>query len=151
MQKFRKGDYSVIVVSHVLNEGVDVPDARVAILLSGSGSTREYIQRLGRVLRKGSDGKVALLYEVVAEQTSEEGVARRRKQQPNNLPDQIPSNQQKQRRQLSLVPTANNPAKDDPDKRLRRSPYKKIISPNIPVAAESSPLWDEKESEVETD
>jgi superfamily II DNA or RNA helicase len=51
----------------------------VAIILSGTGSSREYIQRLGRVLRKGSDGnKLALLYEVVAEDTSEEGTSLRR-------------------------------------------------------------------------
>jgi superfamily II DNA or RNA helicase len=51
----------------------------VAIILSGTGSNREYIQRLGRVLRKGSDSnKLALLYEVVAEDTSEEGTSQRR-------------------------------------------------------------------------
>ncbi len=82
LQSFRTGDYKTIVVSHVLNEGVDVPDARVAILLSGSGSTREYIQRLGRVLRKGDGNKIALLYEVIAEETTEENIARRRKQSP---------------------------------------------------------------------
>jgi superfamily II DNA or RNA helicase len=58
---------------------VDVPDARVAIILSGTGSNREYIQRLGRVLRKGTDNnKLAILYEVVAEDTSEEGTSQRR-------------------------------------------------------------------------
>jgi superfamily II DNA or RNA helicase len=79
LERFRSGDYPTLVVSHVLNEGVDVPDARVAVLLSGTGSTREYIQRLGRILRKGSGQKQALLYEVIAEETSEEGVARRRR------------------------------------------------------------------------
>jgi superfamily II DNA or RNA helicase len=78
LQNFRDGHYKTLVASHVLNEGVDVPEASIAILLSGTGSTREYIQRLGRVLRKGSLGKRALLYEVVAEETSEEGVSRRR-------------------------------------------------------------------------
>lgn len=82
LQNFRTGDYKTIVVSHVLNEGVDVPEARIAILLSGSGSTREYIQRLGRVLRKGDGNKIALLYEVIAEETTEENIARRRKQTP---------------------------------------------------------------------
>ena len=127
LQKFRSGDYSVIVVSHVLNEGVDVPDARVAILLSGSGSTREYIQRLGRVLRKGSDGKMALLYEVVAEQTSEEAVARRRKQQPKQKP--LTST-----RQLSLVPKpqkASNP----------QNPYEIDRSESLPLAAEDPSDW----------
>jgi superfamily II DNA or RNA helicase len=79
LERFRSGEYPTLVVSHVLNEGVDVPDARVAVLLSGTGSTREYIQRLGRILRKGSGQKQALLYEVIAEETSEEGVARRRR------------------------------------------------------------------------
>ena len=63
-----------MIASHVLNEGVDVPAASIAIILSGTGSTREYIQRLGRVLRKGNiENKQAILYEVVAEDTSEEG------------------------------------------------------------------------------
>ncbi|MDJ0554858.1 MAG: DEAD/DEAH box helicase family protein [Microcoleaceae cyanobacterium MO_207.B10] len=80
LTKFRTGEYKTLVASHVLNEGVDVPDARVAIILSGTGSEREYIQRLGRVLRRGSDeNKLAILYEVVAENTSEEQTSRRRR------------------------------------------------------------------------
>jgi superfamily II DNA or RNA helicase len=84
LQNFRDGHYKTLVASHVLNEGVDVPEASIAILLSGTGSAREYIQRLGRVLRKGSTGleKLALLYEVVAEETAEEGVSRRRQIKP---------------------------------------------------------------------
>jgi superfamily II DNA or RNA helicase len=80
LTRFREGEYKTLVASHVLNEGVDVPDARIAIILSGTGSNREYIQRLGRVLRKGSDqNKLALLYEVVAEDTSEEKTSVRRR------------------------------------------------------------------------
>lgn len=91
LQSFRNGDYTTLVVSHVLDEGVDVPEAKIAILLSGSGSTREYIQRLGRILRKGEGNKLALLYEVIAEETTEEGIARRRKQPGNsrNQPNQL--------------------------------------------------------------
>lgn len=81
LQQFREGKYKTLVASHVLNEGVDVPEASVAILLSGTGSAREYIQRLGRVLRKGKSQKFARLYEVVAEETSEENVSRRRRSQ----------------------------------------------------------------------
>jgi len=95
LQNFREGKYRTLVASHVLNEGVDVPEASVAILLSGTGSAREYIQRLGRVLRKGQAQKLALLYEVVAEETSEEGVSRRRRQ---------PSKFSKPTQQLELVP-----------------------------------------------
>jgi superfamily II DNA or RNA helicase len=63
-----------------LNEGVDVPSASVAIILSGTGSVREYIQRLGRILRKGkTPNKRAILYEVIAENTSEEKISIRRR------------------------------------------------------------------------
>ena len=132
LEKFRSGDYNVIVVSHVLNEGVDVPDARVAVLLSGSGSTREYVQRLGRVLRKGTSGKVALLYEVVAEQTSEEGVSRRRRQKSGT---RFETKRADTSKQLSLVP----------DKK-KVKPYKKKqpFEENLPVAAEDSEPWPEE-------
>ena len=80
LSKFKEGVYKCLVASHVLNEGVDVPAARVAIILSGTGSAREYTQRLGRVLRRGSEeNKQAILYEVVAEDTSEEGTSVRRR------------------------------------------------------------------------
>ncbi|MBK1990661.1 DEAD/DEAH box helicase family protein [Sphaerospermopsis aphanizomenoides BCCUSP55] len=80
LTKFKEGEYNTLVASHVLNEGVDVPAASIAIILSGTGSTREYIQRLGRVLRKGNiENKQAILYEVVAEDTSEEGTSARRR------------------------------------------------------------------------
>jgi superfamily II DNA or RNA helicase len=80
LRRFREGEYKTLVTSHVLNEGVDVPDARIAVILSGTGSTREYIQRLGRVLRKGNNkNKLAVLYEVIAEETSEERTSDRRK------------------------------------------------------------------------
>lgn len=76
---FRTGDYSRIVTSNVLDEGVDVPDANVAIVLSGSGSEREFTQRLGRILRPKAEGGRALLYEVVTKETAEERVAARRR------------------------------------------------------------------------
>src|SRR5262249_61017352 len=59
LERFHTGEYSVVVTSQVLNEGVDVPAAGVGIVLSGSGSTRENVQRLGRVLRK-VEGKQAV-------------------------------------------------------------------------------------------
>ena len=79
LDRFREGDYSRIVTSNVLDEGVDVPDANVAVLLSGSGSEREFTQRLGRILRPKGDERPALLYEVVSAETAEERVAERRR------------------------------------------------------------------------
>jgi superfamily II DNA or RNA helicase len=87
LTKFREGEYNTLVASHVLNEGVDVPAASIAIILSGTGSPREYIQRLGRILRKSQDkNKRAILYEVVTEDTSEEGTSQRRRGVEKNEP-----------------------------------------------------------------
>lgn len=78
LDRFRTGKYSTIVTSKVLEEGIDVPEASVGVILSGSGSKREYKQRLGRILRK-REGKLAVLYEIVSKGTSEVGISRRRK------------------------------------------------------------------------
>ncbi len=70
LEKFRSGEYPILITSKVLNEGVDVPEAEVAIVVSGSGSVREHVQRLGRVLRS-SVGKRAILYELISANTNE--------------------------------------------------------------------------------
>lgn len=75
---FNEGTLGVVVTSKVLNEGVDVPAANIAIVLSGSGSVREHVQRLGRILRKRPD-KRALLYELVAADTSEQYTSDKRR------------------------------------------------------------------------
>ena len=76
---FASGEYGAVVTSKVLNEGVDVPDANVAIVISGSGSVREHVQRLGRILRKRGD-KRAVLYELVAAGTAEQFTSDRRRE-----------------------------------------------------------------------
>jgi len=73
-----EGGYGAIVTSKVLNEGVDIPDAAIAIVVSGSASVREHVQRLGRVLR-AREGKRALLYELVTAQTTETFTSARRR------------------------------------------------------------------------
>jgi superfamily II DNA or RNA helicase len=78
LERFSKGRYGAIATSKVLNEGVDVPDASVAIVISGSGSVREHVQRLGRVLRR-KDGKQAVLYELVSARTGETYTSERRR------------------------------------------------------------------------
>ena len=77
LDAFQTGRYRVIVTSRVLNEGVDVPEAKVAIVLGGGASKREYIQRLGRILRKKEQHQ-ALLIEVLVRGTIEEGKVQRR-------------------------------------------------------------------------
>lgn len=90
-------------------------------MLSGTGSTREYIQRLGRILRRGSGNKQAILYEVVAEETAEEGVSQRRRKTPqyNTQPTQ-----------LELVPTRYSEESSPPHR--------------IPRAAEKPGQWEEE-------
>ena len=78
LRMFKDGDVTALATSRVLDEGVDVPDASVGIILSGSGSTRQFRQRLGRLLRP-SKGKKATLYEIVASGTSEFATSRRRR------------------------------------------------------------------------
>lgn len=75
---FNQGEVLALATSKVLNEGVNIPEAAVAVVLSGSGSTREHIQRLGRILRKQGD-KQAILYEVVTAGTAEERISERRR------------------------------------------------------------------------
>jgi superfamily II DNA or RNA helicase len=77
LERFRDGRYTKLVTGRVLNEGVDVPDANVAIVVSGSSASREYIQRLGRVLRPKR--KRAMLYELITRGTSEGRSARKRR------------------------------------------------------------------------
>ncbi len=79
LSRFHSGEYAVLVTSQVLNEGVDVPAASVGVVLSGSGSIKENVQRLGRILRKYGD-KQATLYEVIARGTAEEYTSDRRRQ-----------------------------------------------------------------------
>jgi len=79
LEGLAKGTYGAVVTSKVLNEGVDVPDANVAIVLSGSGSVREHVQRLGRVLRKKGD-KRAIAYELVTGATNETYTSERRRE-----------------------------------------------------------------------
>ena len=76
LSAFNDGDLPAVVTSRVLNEGVDMPAARVGIVLSGSGSVREHVQRLGRLLRRHGD-KAAILYEVITAGTSEENTSDR--------------------------------------------------------------------------
>lgn len=77
LERFRSGEYTKLVTGRVLNEGVDVPDCRIAIIVSGNSTKREYIQRLGRILRPKEEQ--AILYELISGGTTEEQIAKRRR------------------------------------------------------------------------
>jgi len=79
LEGFNRGDYLTLITSKVLNEGVNIPEANVAVVLSGSATIREHVQRLGRILRQ-REGKEATLYEVISKDTVEDRISQRRRQ-----------------------------------------------------------------------
>lgn len=104
LKGFKEGRYMAIVTSKVLDEGVDIPDAELGVILSGTGSAREFIQRLGRLLRPNPanndsgirttskstsssyDGyKKARLIEIISSETKETITSARRKRALNKM------------------------------------------------------------------
>jgi DNA excision repair protein ERCC-3 len=78
-EAFRQGEISTLVVSKVANFSIDLPEASVAIQVSGSfGSRQEEAQRLGRVLRPKADGRAARFYAIVARDTLDQDFAAHR-------------------------------------------------------------------------
>jgi DNA excision repair protein ERCC-3 len=77
--KFRRGELNALVVSKVANFSIDLPEASVAIQISGAfGSRQEEAQRLGRLLRPKADGRSASFYTLVARDTVEQDFAQNR-------------------------------------------------------------------------
>lgn len=79
LEDFKNGAISALACSKVLNEGVDVPEASVGVVISGSGSVREHVQRLGRILRPKKNGQQAVLYELISHNTTETWTSERRR------------------------------------------------------------------------
>ena len=78
-EAFRTGELSLLVVSKVANFSIDLPEASVAIQVSGTfGSRQEEAQRLGRVLRPKADGRSARFYAVVSRDTVDADFAQHR-------------------------------------------------------------------------
>lgn len=78
-RKFRSGEITTLVVSKVANFSVDLPEASVAIQISGAfGSRQEEAQRLGRLLRPKQDGRSAAFYTIIARDTVEQDFAQNR-------------------------------------------------------------------------
>lgn len=77
--RFRTGEVPVLIVSKVGNFAVDLPDANVAIQISGTfGSRQEEAQRLGRILRPKSDGRPAVFYSLVSRETCDQEYSQKR-------------------------------------------------------------------------
>ncbi len=89
LEEFRASSRGVLVITTVGDEGLDIPDANVGVIVAGTGSRRQFIQRLGRLLRP-QEGKTARLYEIVVTGTPEEVQARKRKR--ISLEDMLASN-----------------------------------------------------------
>ena len=77
LERFRDGRLRALVSARVLNEGIDVPDAVVGIMVAGGLGKREHVQRVGRVLRP-REGKQALVYELIVPASAEVGQVARR-------------------------------------------------------------------------
>jgi DNA excision repair protein ERCC-3 len=78
-EQFRTGELSTLVVSKVANFSVDLPEASVAIQISGSyGSRQEEAQRLGRLLRPKADGRTASFYTLISRDTVDQDFAQNR-------------------------------------------------------------------------
>lgn len=65
LKKFAEGEYKILVAMKCLDEGVDVPAAQKAIFMSSSGNPREYIQRIGRVIRRFPGKEKATIYDLI--------------------------------------------------------------------------------------
>ena len=78
LEGLQDGSYPAIVANQVLDEGVDVPAVKVAIVVGGTASTKQAKQRLGRILRRSGNAQ-AILYEVVCQDTNESTRSRRRR------------------------------------------------------------------------
>lgn len=75
-EQFRQGDIKLLVVSKVANFAIDLPDANVAIQISGTfGSRQEEAQRLGRILRPKTDGSLAHFYSIVTRDSRDQEFA----------------------------------------------------------------------------
>lgn len=64
IKRFKSGDYQVLVAIKCLDEGIDIPSADTGILMASSTNPREYVQRIGRIVRQGANKTFAHLYDM---------------------------------------------------------------------------------------
>src|SRR6266571_1633773 len=110
LKNFREGSYRAIVTSKVLDEGIDVPEASIGVIVSGTGSSREFVQRLGRLLRKSEGKGQARLIELVSRETSETRTSSRRTR--NRKHD---GGQNEEKKKAGSLEVRDESSKDNPD------------------------------------
>ncbi len=72
LERFRNGEILILITCKALDEGIDVPDAGIGIILSGTSMERQRMQRLGRILRRSEKKEIACLYYLFIEESIEE-------------------------------------------------------------------------------
>lgn len=72
LERFRNREIFILIACKALDEGIDVPDAGIGIILSGTGMQRQRIQRLGRILRRSGRKERAVLYYLFVKESTEE-------------------------------------------------------------------------------
>jgi len=72
LKNFRDGSASILVSCRTLDEGFNVPDVGIGIIAASSSTSTQYIQRMGRILRKKADGSISMLYRISAKGTVDE-------------------------------------------------------------------------------
>lgn len=72
LERFRNGSIRILIACKAIDEGIDVPDASVGIIMSGTSTQRQRIQRLGRIVRKNNGKNLASLYYLHIEESSED-------------------------------------------------------------------------------
>ena len=72
LERFRSREIFILIACKALDEGIDVPDAEIGIVLSGTGMQRQRIQRLGRILRRSGKKERASLYYLFVKESAEE-------------------------------------------------------------------------------
>lgn len=72
LERFRMGDIRILIACKAMDEGIDIPDASVGIILSGTSTRRQRVQRLGRIIRKKEGKSRAALYYLHIAETSED-------------------------------------------------------------------------------
>ncbi|RGC49156.1 DEAD/DEAH box helicase [Absiella sp. AM29-15] len=65
IKNFKEGICQILLGLKCLDEGIDIPNARIAILLASSTNPREYIQRVGRVIRQSPDKDISIIYDII--------------------------------------------------------------------------------------